>query len=313
MDLRALRYFVFIAEEGSVHAGARRAMVAQPALSVALKKLEREIGAALFERSPRGVTLTPAGHNLLPHARYLLKYAENARTEAQLSRREAVPTFTVGLIAGRMAAAELTGPILDTFQRANPGVCVRVRELNFADQFDSVLDGIVDVAIIRSPFEHPALAMKPLFSEPTVLVASSDHRLARVPEVSIQTVLDERLLEVVRAPQVWRGFWNLSELRDDGSRKIPTTAVGVLDYTMDVLRNSAVGLMAQSAWRLGGLGVGDQTSRLIRVIDAPRTVVGVGYLSGSQDPLINAFVATASAVAEQFVSLVPDGVLTSGS
>lgn len=283
-------------------------MVAQPALTVALKKLEREIGTALFERSHRGVTLTAAGSNLLPHARYLLKYAEDARTEVQLSSGEAVLTFTVGCLLGRVSAAELTGPILDTFQRLNPGVHVRVRELNFADQFDSVLEGIVDVALVRSPFEHPDLAFKSLFSDPTVLVTSPDHPLAREPEVPIQVVMDEPVLEVVRAPRVWRNFWNLSELGNGENRLVPTNAVCLVDYTLDVLRHSTVNLMGESGWRLGGLG--EPTACAIRVVDAPRNVAGIGYLRGNDDPLVESFIATATAVAEQLISLVPNATLS---
>src|SRR3954471_18534398 len=127
MELRALRYFVFVAEEGSVHAGARRALVAQPALSVALKKLEREVGATLFERSPRGVTLTAAGIALLPRARQILRLAGQAPAETRLladGDGDGAPVLTVGLIEGPVAAAELTGPILQTFQQRHPDLRV---------------------------------------------------------------------------------------------------------------------------------------------------------------------------------------------
>ena len=111
MDPRALRYFVLVAEEGSVHAGARRAMVAQPALSVALKKLEREVGAALLERSHKGVTLTEAGVALLPRARQILDSIETAKNVASLATPSAgtAPVFTVGLVEGRVAAGEPGG------------------------------------------------------------------------------------------------------------------------------------------------------------------------------------------------------------
>lgn len=307
MDLRTLRYFVLVAEEGSIHGGARRAMVAQPAVSVALKKLEREVGGTLFERSARGVALTGAGRAMLVHARQILRSVELARKDARLGMTTRPAPFTVGLTAGRVAAGELTGPILDTFQRSNPDVLMRVRELDFAEQFEAVLDGSVDVALVRSPYEHDALCMEPLFSEPSVLAASPGHPLARLPEVSLERLLSERFLEVVRTPRVWREFWNLTGIRNEGARSIPSQAVGLLDFSIDVMRNTTVSPMAQSGWRLGGFG--GPSLRAVRLPDAPHSVIGVGYRRGDRQEKVASFITIARAVTEELISIVPDAAL----
>lgn len=309
MDVRTLRYFVLVADEGSIHGGARRAMVAQPAVSVALKKLERDVGGVLFERSSHGVELTAAGCALLVHARRILRSVEQARQEVRQSMTTGPAPFTVGLTAGRVAAGELTGPIVDAFQRGNPDVVLRVRELDFAEQFEAVLEGSVDVALVRSPYEHDALCMEPLFSEPSVLAASPQHPLARLPEVSLEELVPERFLEVVRTPRVWREFWNLTDIRNESVRSIPSQAVGLLDFSIDVMRNSTVSPMAQSGWRLGGFG--GPSLCAVRLPDAPHSVIGVGYRRGDHREKVASFITVARAVTAELISIVPDAVLVS--
>jgi DNA-binding transcriptional LysR family regulator len=305
MDLRTLRYFVLTAEEGSVHGGARRALVAQPALSVALKKLEREVGTPLFERSHRGVTLTAAGEALLPHARYLLRYSDYARSEAQFATAVPGSIFRVGLTQGRVGVAELTGPILEAFQLANPQLSVRTRDLTFVEQFDCVLAGDVDAAFVRSPYEHDELAMESLFSEPILLGVSPDHPLAKAREVTVDSILEEPMLKAVRTPRAWREFWNFTELRNGDDRcQIQTTAVNLYDYSLEILRNRIVTPMGQSAWRLGGMGESPLAG--IRIIDAAGSVAGVGYRRGTADERVKSFLTIAKDVSEHLGHLVPD-------
>lgn len=306
MDLHGLRYFALVAEEGSVHGGARRAMVAQPAVSVSIKKLEREVGAPLFVRSRRGVVLTEAGRALLVHARALLRHVDDV--EAQL-RSLTVPAsaFTVGLLAGRVAAGELTGPIVDGFRTASPHLDLRVRELDFGDQVDALLDGRVDVALVRSPVVHDDLVLDPLFTEPSVLVTSPQHRLARREAVTMDEVLAERPLEVVRAPRAWADFWNLAAYRVGTGRTIPSHAVTLVDYTIDVLKNATISPMAQSGWRLGGLG--EPTVRAVALADGPRGVVGVCRRAEDDRDDVLAFTTRAHEVTARLLSLVPDARL----
>ena len=307
MELRALRYFVMVAEEGSVHAGARRAMIAQPALTVALKKLEREIGGSLFERSYKGVSLTAAGAALLPRARHILRYVDQAGADTVARPPDATREFSIGLVEGRVAAAELTGPIVAAFQKANPHLRVTVRPLDFVEQFDCVLDGLVDVAIVRSPYEHPDLAMEPLFGEPTLLVASPEHKLADRREVELDAVLDEPMLEVVRTPQRWREFWNLAQLRNGERRSIPSTAVCAIDFTLDVLRNAAISPMAKSGFRLTQLG--QWNAREIELIDAPLNVIGIGYRPDHNTAEVQSFINSALATVAECIGLIPGGEL----
>lgn len=310
MDVRALRYFVAVAEEGSVHAGARRLLVAQPALSQAIHRLEREVGGALFRRSHLGVELTLAGAALLEHARFLLEYLDGATEQVRETARERVepcrPVLHVGLIEGRLAAAELTGTILSAFHHEHPELRVQVHELSFTGQFDAVLDGTVDVAVVRPPYEHELLDVVPLFSEPSVLAVNAAHPLAAAPEVEVEQLLHRPMLEIIRTPRAWRDFWHLAELRNDRSHAVPSGAVTLLELQYDLLEGPALATVAASAWRLA---LQDPMLRAVPVPDAPRNTVGIGFRRHGARPEVGSFVATALRVTGELIDLVPGGRL----
>lgn len=124
MDLRRLRYFVAVAEHGGFSAAARTLHLSQPALSLAVKDLEVEFGVSLFERLGRRVVLTAAGEALLDPARQTLLDAETSRAAV-----EAV----IGVRAGRLAVAALptlaanpVAPLIGSFRRLYPGVCIEL-------------------------------------------------------------------------------------------------------------------------------------------------------------------------------------------
>jgi len=310
MDVRALRYFVAVAEEGSVHAGARRLLVAQPALSQAIRRLEREVGGAVFRRSHLGVELTVAGAALLEHARFIIGYLDGATEQVRETARERPepcrPVLRVGLIEGRLAAAELTGTIMDAFRQEHPELRVRVRELNFTEQFDAVLNGTVDVAVVRPPYEHELLDVVPLFSEPSVLAVSVAHPLAAAPEVEVEQLLQRPMLEIIRAPRAWRDFWHLAELRNERSHSVPSAAVTLLQLQYDLLAGPALATVAASAWRMA---LEDPMLRAVPVPDAPRNAVGIGFRRHGARPEVRSFVATARRVAGELIDLVPGGRL----
>src|SRR5256885_17138604 len=98
MELRHLRYFVAVAEQGNVSRAARKLFIAQPPLSAQLKQLEEEVGAALFTRLPRGVRLTPAGESLLEDARAILARAQQAPLRARERQQSRQGVVRLGLV-----------------------------------------------------------------------------------------------------------------------------------------------------------------------------------------------------------------------
>jgi DNA-binding transcriptional LysR family regulator len=306
MDVRVLRYFVAVAEEGSIHAGARRMVTAQPALSQALRRLERELGGALFRRSHRGVDLTPAGAALYAHARRVLTYLDDAVQDVRELLDSPRTVLSVGLVCGRVAAADLTAPIVAAFGREHPEVAVEVRELSFTGQVDAVLDGTVDVALVRGPYRHEELRMAPLFSEPLVLAVTAEHPFAGLPEIPVEKVLDEPMLLGTRTHREWRDFWHLTELRNGPTHAEHTPAVTLFEAQVALLTEPAVAAMAASAWRMA---VADPMLRAVPMPDAPRSEIGIGFRRGDERPEVSAFVQIAQHTARMMIDVVPGGQL----
>src|SRR6476619_7077921 len=102
MELRHLRYFIAVAEEGSLTLAAeKRLHTAQPSLSRQIRDLEQEVGVQLLSRSAHGIELTPAGRAFLDHARLALTQAETAAEAARRAAQPARPTFALGFLTGK--------------------------------------------------------------------------------------------------------------------------------------------------------------------------------------------------------------------
>jgi DNA-binding transcriptional LysR family regulator len=145
MDLRQLRYFVASAEEGHMGRAAARLFVVQSALSRQVQELEREIGAPLFQRTPRGVRLTDVGAVLLEHARRTLAAAEAAMSAARSAAKGEVGRLRVappdhGERTSQVAAA------LDRFRAQRPDVQVELVPVSWTDQVGVLQAGSIDVA-----------------------------------------------------------------------------------------------------------------------------------------------------------------------
>ncbi|WP_254184500.1 LysR family transcriptional regulator [Micrococcus luteus] len=177
LELRVLRYFVTVAEELHFGRAATRLHIAQPSLSVQIRNLERSLNTPLFNRTSRGVTLTPAGEVLLAHSRDLLVAAEAAASLTRQAGREPGRKLVVGFQAN--AAAELTRAVLAAYRQSNPAVQIEMRSYPFSDPTAGLADGSADVAFIRPPVPHfKELRTRALFAEPRVLVVSDASELA---------------------------------------------------------------------------------------------------------------------------------------
>lgn len=193
MELHQLRYVIAVAEEGSFTRAADRLYLAQPSLSVQVRKLEQELGTRLFNRLGRGVALTSAGEAFLPHARRALFEVEQAREQV-----EAV----LGLKLGRVAlgvlpsvGSALLPDILAAFKARYPGVDVRLLEDNVSLEFERMVhDGQLDLAVIRMPCTLKDLSAQTLVREPMVALVPTAHRLAGRPDVSLTELVGEEFI-----------------------------------------------------------------------------------------------------------------------
>lgn len=154
MELHQLRYVVAVADEGGFTRAAAREHVAQPGISAQVARLERELGQALFDRSARGVRLTPAGEAVLPHARAALAAVAAVRDTADELAGLVRGRVSVGMVRGG-GVVDLPG-LLGEFHRSHPGVELRLVEA----ATDALLEGLrghdLDLAWVGRDGDPPA-------------------------------------------------------------------------------------------------------------------------------------------------------------
>lgn len=182
MNLRALRYFVAIADAGSLTAAAEAIAIAQPALTRQLRELETDLGVQLLQRTPRGVLLTQAGVTLYESAQRML--AEAARVRQQLAQRQDTTKSTVVLGTSPTLARVLLPSLLENCMRSLAHVQLRAREAFTPTLLDWLERGVVDMAIVTNPEPGRALTLHPLLGEPFALISNAAMGIAPVVSVS---------------------------------------------------------------------------------------------------------------------------------
>lgn len=177
IELRHLRYFSVLAEELHFGRAARRLAISQPPLSVAIRQLEDDVGARLFERNSKEVRLTPAGQALRESTRQLLAQAEEAVLEARAVGAGAAGRLRIGFV-GAMLYRGLP-QALRAFQAAHPVVRVTLAELNSGDQIAELMHDRLDLGFVHTHRMPAELDRRLLVSEPFVACLPARHRLAR--------------------------------------------------------------------------------------------------------------------------------------
>jgi len=179
MDLRHLRYFVAVAEEGHVTRAAERLGIQQPPLSQQIKALEAELEVQLFRRKPRGVELTEAGESLLTDARRILGEVEGALAKAQRTARGEQGRIAVGFTASAPFHPFVTRIIRD-FRAAHPLVSLSLEESGTAELVEGLRAERIDVAFVRSAVSGgEGITFYNLLDEPMFAALPASHPLAR--------------------------------------------------------------------------------------------------------------------------------------
>jgi DNA-binding transcriptional LysR family regulator len=189
MELRQLRYFRAVAEEGHFGRAARRLRMAQPPLSRAVQQLEREIGLVLFDRSKRRIELTAAGRALLPQVERVFGAVDEAVDEARRASLGEVGRIAIGYPSS-VAFGGMT-ELLRAFRARSPDVGMVVRELWPQAQVDGLKDGSLDVGFLRGPLDEPALASRVVRRERMVVALPRGHALATRKRLSIEALAEE--------------------------------------------------------------------------------------------------------------------------
>ncbi|MGW1770489.1 LysR family transcriptional regulator [Streptomyces sp. NPDC002104] len=278
MELRTLRYFVAVAEDLHFGRAAARLHMTQPPLSRAIKRLETELGAVLFDRSSAGVSLTPAGAVLLDEARALLGQADRVRV--RVATAAGATTLTVGLLGDSTdpAAARLA----DDYRRRHPRVEVRIRETGLTDPTCGLRLGLVDVALTRAPFDGTGLSVHTVRADPVGALLRSDDPLARCGSLSLADLADRRWFRFPEGTDAaWQTYWNGGEPRGG------PVVRAVQECRQAVLWNGTVGMTILAHEPGEGLTV-------VPLTDMPPSRVVVAWNEADTNPLIRSFVRTAA-------------------
>ncbi|MDV4182683.1 LysR family transcriptional regulator [Rhizobium brockwellii] len=191
MELRHLRYFLAVAEEGNFTRAAGKLGIGQPPLSQQIRDLEREVGAALFHRVPHGAELTAAGAAFLGEAKASLAAAEKAKLAAQSANRGETGRLSLGF-----TASSAFNPVVSTtirrFRARWPEVQLSLTEMNTLALMQKLERGELDATFMRPSLDDPTgIRLRRLPDEPMVIALPASHPLARRSSVPLAALADE--------------------------------------------------------------------------------------------------------------------------
>ncbi|MFE5710613.1 LysR family transcriptional regulator [Streptomyces sp. NPDC056501] len=285
--------FLTLAEELHFGRTAERLHVTTGRISQTIKKLERRIGAPLFLRTNRSVSLTPLGHCLYEDVRPGYEQIQAGLDRAISSARPTAGELRVGFVGA--APGQVAHQAQQLFPARMPGWRGHLREVQVVDAVARLREGDVDVLFLPLPVPGPDLVIGPLIiSEPRVLVAPADHPLARRKSVSMEDLADIPLLRVVG---VKPGDWISDRRPDRTPQGRPIPAGPEYETSLEALQLIASGC--------GGSIAGAQVTRFyarpgiayIPLTDAPPLDWAPVWLKSNNTPAVRAFAQSAQEAA----------------
>jgi len=281
MELRHLRYFVAVAEAGSLTVAAEQTLhTSQPSLSRQIRDLEGEVGAQLLTRRARGIELTPAGRAFLDHARSVLLQVEAAGEAARRVAHPAKPRFSMGFLTGH----ELTWmpEALQILRHELPNIDVMISSQYSPLLADGLSKGKIDAAFLRREKGLPDLAFRLLVKEPLVVILPGDHRLAALKAIGPRDLVGETFVAVSNTAPALRVVID-NYLKQSGTKIRPTHEADHLAMGMSLIASTrGVGLLPAYAQNFLPSSV---TSRPIKG-DTPTIELVLGYKKSNESPIL---------------------------
>jgi len=225
MELRALRYFVAVADELHFGRAAERLHIAQPAVSQQVARLERELGVRLLDRSPRRVRLTAAGHRVLDAARATLA----AAGQVPIAAKQGMTTVRIGTAAGLTARLERG---IDALRERAPEFDVVLVDLPVEARLNALRQGELDLALTRGVRSVPGLTVLPAWTERLYAVVSRHHPAADHPAVGLAELAADTLRVPSREHDPPLNDAVVSALRESGLHPKPGRPTGTLQDTI---------------------------------------------------------------------------------
>ncbi|MFT6958524.1 MAG: LysR family hydrogen peroxide-inducible transcriptional activator [Halieaceae bacterium] len=192
MTLTELRYLIALSETGHFRKAAEQCFVSQPTLSVAVKKLEEELGVALFERARNRVSPTPIGHQIVVQAKTVLREASNLESMARLGKDPLGSVLSVGAIY--TVGPYLFPRLIRGSQHYAPHMPLYIEENYTANLRKKLSSGELDAIFVALPFTEPDVVTRPIFDETFVVMAPKDHPLAKKKTISPAALARHRVL-----------------------------------------------------------------------------------------------------------------------
>jgi LysR family hca operon transcriptional activator len=281
MELRHLRYFVAVAEAGSLTvAAARKLHTSQPSLSRQIRNLEEEVGAQLLTRRARGIELTPSGRAFLDHARAVLSQVEAAAEAARRVARPAKPCFSMGFLTGH----ELTWmpEALRILRDELPNIDVMISSQYSPLLAEGLAKGKIDAAFLRREKGIPGLAFRLLVKEPLMVILPSNHLLAALKAISPRDLAGETFIVVSNTAPVLREVID-NYLKRSGANIKPAHEADHITMGMSLIASTGgVGLLPAYAQNFLPSSV---TSRPLKG-DTPTVDLVLGYKKSNQSPIL---------------------------
>jgi LysR family hca operon transcriptional activator len=281
MELRHLRYFLAVADAGSLTVAAQRMLhTSQPSLSRQIRDLENEVGAPLLTRRARGIELTPAGRAFLDHARSVLSQVEAAGEAARRAAHPAKPCFAMGFLTGH----ELTWmpEALRILRDELPNIDVMISSQYSPLLAESLSKGKIDAAFLRKERALPDLAFRPLVKEPLMVILPSDHPLAALNAISPRDLAGETFVIVSHTAPVLRAVID-NYLKRSGINITPAHETDHVTMGISLIMSTrGVGLLPAYAQNFLPASV---TSRPLKG-DVPTVDLVLGYKKSNQSPIL---------------------------
>jgi LysR family hca operon transcriptional activator len=288
VELRHLRYFVAVAEEGSLTLAAEeRLHTAQPSLSRQIRDLEYEVGVPLMSRSVHGIELTAAGKAFLDHARLALTQAEAAKEAARRAAQPAKPTFALGFLTGK--EIDWLPEALRILHDELPNIEVTVSSQNSPDLADALMRGRLDAAFMRPDERADELVYRRVTTEPFVVIFPSDHRLAMQGAVELREIVGETFIIPSKTAPTSRAVIE-DYLKRSGLKIIPEHEVDNITHAVSMI--ASTGAVALLPAYPNNLLPSSVSSRPIRG-DPPMIDLVVGYNKANRSPILKLFLSRA--------------------
>ncbi|GAB3144791.1 LysR family transcriptional regulator [Micromonospora sonneratiae] len=248
VDTRLLRYFIAVAEDGSLTHAAERLFVSQPALTKQIKQLEGQLGVQLFTRSRAGMSLTEPGRVLAERVPGLLADWDQLLRQTRSTASQAARVLRIGFVAS--AANEGTQDIIAAFVRCRPGWRVDMRQATWTDPTAGLATGDVDAALLRLPFPgQDELRVEELFTEPRWVALPTAHPLAAGELIPFRDLWDEPFVAAPPETGRWRDYWLASDERDGHPVRIGAVTDQPDDWLSAIANGYGIALAPESSAR----------------------------------------------------------------